>query len=99
MLLVLGCWFFAGLVGLVAGGLVALWCLLRPPSPHLLLRMSAVAMSLAPVAWIGGNLTRWGEVGPALVTGNPAPSVLVVLSLVLLVVGVSRDDSSSTRSE
>lgn len=99
LLLVLGCWFFAGPVGLVAGGLVAIWCLLRDPSPHLLLRLSALAMGLAPVAWIGGNLARWGEVGPALVTENPAPSLLVVLSLVLLVVGVLRDDSRATRSQ
>ena len=48
-------------------------------------------MVLAPLAWVLGNLSRWGEVSPQLVLANPAPSVLVVLSLVLVVVGSWRD--------
>ena len=48
-------------------------------------------MALAPVAWIVGNLSRWGEIGPQLVLGNPAPSHLVVAALILLVVGSWRD--------
>jgi len=49
-------------------------------------------MLLVPLAWIVGNLGRWGEPSPQLVLGNPAPSVLVVASLVLLVVGSWRDE-------
>jgi arabinofuranan 3-O-arabinosyltransferase len=89
--LVLGCGVFAALPGLVAGAAVALWCLLRPPAPRTLLRLSVVAMALAPVAWVLGNISRWGEISPQLVLENPAPSVLVVLSLVLVVVGSWRD--------
>lgn len=87
----LGCGVFAGMPGLVAGVGVALWSVVRPPTPRTLLRLSVLAMALAPVAWVLGNLPRWGEVGPQLVLGNPAPSVLVVLALVLLVVGSWRD--------
>jgi arabinofuranan 3-O-arabinosyltransferase len=82
---------FAGLPGLVAGVAVAVWSVFRAPAPRTLLRLSVVAMVLAPVAWVVGNLSRWGEVSPQLVLANPAPSVLVVLSLVLLVVGSWRD--------
>jgi arabinofuranan 3-O-arabinosyltransferase len=90
-LFALGCGVFAGLPGLVAGAGVALWSVIRAPAPRTLLRLSLVAMVLAPVAWVVGNLSRWGEVSPQLVLANPAPSVLVVLSLVLLVVGSWRD--------
>jgi arabinofuranan 3-O-arabinosyltransferase len=90
-LFALGCGVFAGLPGLVAGVAVAVWSVFRAPAPRTLLRLSVVAMVLAPVAWVVGNLSRWGEVSPQLVLANPAPSVLVVLSLVLLVVGSWRD--------
>jgi arabinofuranan 3-O-arabinosyltransferase len=86
-LFVLGCGVFAGLTGVVAGSVVALWSLVRSPDPRTLLRLSALAMLLAPLAWVLGNLPRWGVVSPQLVLGNPAPSVLVIMSLVLLVVG------------
>ena len=89
--LVLGCGVFAGWPGLAAGAGVALWHVARAPTPRTLLRLSVVAMVLAPVAWVVGNLSRWGEISPQLVLENPAPSVLVVLSLVLLVVGSWRD--------
>jgi hypothetical protein len=78
---------FGGGVGLLAGALVVVWDVVRSPHPRVLLRLSAVTMALAPVAWILGNLGRWGDVTPELVTGNPAPSMLVVTSLVLLLVG------------
>ena len=91
LVFVLGCGVFAGLPGLVAGGGVAVWSLIRDPAPRTLLRLSVAAMALAPAAWVVGNLARWGEVSPQLVLANPAPSVLVVLSLVLLVVGSWRD--------
>ncbi len=90
-LFALGCGVFAGLPGLVAGAGVALWSVTGAPAPRTLLRLSVVAMVLAPVAWVLGNLSRWGEVSPQLVLANPAPSVLVVLSLVLVVVGAWRD--------
>lgn len=93
---VVGCGFFAGLPGAVVGALVALWSVVRTPAPRTLLRLSAVAMVLAPAAWVVGNLGRWGEPSPQLVLGNPAPSVLVVTSLVLLVVGSWRDSEPMT---
>ena len=92
LLFVVGCGVFAALPGLVAGLAVAAWCLWRNPVPRTLLRASAVTMALAPVAWVVGNLTRWGVVSPQLVLANPAPSVLVVAGLVLLVVGSWQDD-------
>ena len=91
LLFALGCWFFAGPVGLVAALLVTAWSMARPPRPDTLLRLSAAAMGLVPLAWVVGNLDRWGEVSPQLVLGNSAPSTLVVLALVLLVVGTWRD--------
>ncbi len=90
-LFALGCGVFAGMPGLLAGAGVALWSVTRDPAPRTLLRLSVVTMVLAPVAWVLGNLTRWGEVSPQLVLANPAPSVLVVLSLVLVIVGSWRD--------
>lgn len=91
LLFVVGCWFFAGPVGLLAGLVVAAWSMARPPRPSTLLRLSAAAMGMVPIAWVLGNLDRWGEVSPQLVVGNPAPSTLVVVALVLLVVGSWRD--------
>jgi arabinofuranan 3-O-arabinosyltransferase len=90
-LFVLGCLVFGGIVGLSAGIAAAAWCLVRPPLPRTLLWLSAATMGLVPVAWIVGNLNRWGEVSPQLVLGNPAPSVLVVVALVLLVIGSWRE--------
>lgn len=92
LLFVVGCWVFAGLPGAAVAGVVALWSVLGRPAPRTLLRLSALSMLLAPLAWIVGNLGRWGEPSPQLVLGNPAPSVLVVASLVLLVVGSWRDE-------
>lgn len=94
LLFVLACGVFAGVVGLVAGAVVALWSTLASPSPRTFLRLAVAAMTLAPVAWIIGNVPRWGEVSPQLVLGNPAPSALVVVALVLLVVGSWRDTSA-----
>ena len=91
LVLALGCGVVAGLPGLVIGAAVGVWHLGAAPSPRTLLRLSGVAMALAPVAWIVGNLSRWGEIGPQLVLGNPAPSHLVVAALILLVVGSWRD--------
>jgi arabinofuranan 3-O-arabinosyltransferase len=91
LVLALGCGVVAGLPGLVIGAAVGVWHLGAAPSPRTLLRLSGVAMALAPVAWIVGNLSRWGEIGPQLVLGNPAPSHLVVAALILLVVGSYRD--------
>ena len=96
LVFVVGCGVLAALPGLVVGLAVAAWCLLRAPAPRTLLRASTVAMVLAPVAWVVGNLPRWGVVSPQLVLANPAPSVLVLASLVLLVVGSWRDDSQET---
>lgn len=95
-LFALGCGFFAGTPGLVTAIAVAIWDLLRAPGPRALLKLSAVTMALAPLAWVLGNLGQWGEVGPQLALGNPAPSFLVVASLVLLVVGSWRDDAEVT---
>ncbi|WP_162252802.1 alpha-(1-_3)-arabinofuranosyltransferase domain-containing protein [Knoellia sp. Soil729] len=95
LLFVVACAVFAALPGLVMGLAVAAWCLLRTPPPKTLLRASGVAMALAPVAWVVGNLARWGAASPQLVLANPAPSVLVVASLVLLVVGSWRDEDDA----
>ncbi|HHU11110.1 MAG TPA: DUF3367 domain-containing protein [Intrasporangiaceae bacterium] len=91
LLLVFGCWFFAGLPGLAIGATVAVAVILRKPTSRTVFRLAAVSMSLAPAAWIIGNLHRWGEIGPDLVLRNPAPSLLVVTSLTLLVVATWRD--------
>lgn len=91
--LVVGCWAFGGLPGLVAGTAVALWHAVDPPRARTLLRLAVGVMSLVPLAWIVGNLDVWGEVGPHLVMENTLPSSLVVLALVLLVVGAWREDS------
>ncbi|KAF0832650.1 arabinofuranan 3-O-arabinosyltransferase [Ornithinibacter aureus] len=93
LMVVLGCGVVAGLPGLVIGATVGVWHLVADPSPRTLLRLSGVAMGLAPVAWVVGNLSRWGEIGPQLVLGNPAPSHLVAAALILLVVGSWRDVS------
>lgn len=97
VLFVAGCWVFAGTAGLIAGAVVATWSTVGSPRPRTFLRLSAVAMALVPVTWILGNLERWGEVSPQLVLGNPAPSVLVVVSLVLLLVGSWRDGVGDDR--
>jgi arabinofuranan 3-O-arabinosyltransferase len=86
-LFVAGCWFFAGGVGLTAGALALVWIVLGSPRPRTLLHLATGAMTLVPVAWVLGNLHQWGEVSPQLVLGNQAPSVLAIVSLVLLVLG------------
>lgn len=83
----------AGVAGLVAAIAVVLWRRVRPLTSRGLLRAAAAAMALAPLAWILGNLGRWGEISPQLVVANPAPSILVVCSLVWLA-AASRDDGS-----
>lgn len=91
LVVALGCGVVAGLPGLVIGAAVGAWHVVAAPSPRTLLRLSGATMALAPVAWVVGNLSRWGEIGPQLVLGNPAPSLLVVAALILLVVGSWRD--------
>lgn len=97
LLFALGCWVFAGLVGLAVGILTAVWHLRRDPAPDTVLKVAAVSMALAPVAWIIGNIPRWGQIGPDLVRHNPAPSVLVICSLVLLVLGSWREKADPHR--
>jgi hypothetical protein len=94
VVLVLGCWVFGGPPALVTGLVLAAWYAVRPPRPSTLLRLAVVAMTVVPLAWVVGNLERWGEVSPQLVLGNPAPSVAAVVALVLLVVGAWRDAGS-----
>jgi arabinofuranan 3-O-arabinosyltransferase len=94
VVLVLGCWVFGGPPALVTGLVLAAWYAVRPPRPSTLLRLAVVAMTFVPLAWVVGNLERWGEVSPQLVLGNPAPSVAAVVALVLLVVGAWRDAGS-----
>ena len=91
VLFLVGCGIFAALPGLVAGIGVAAACLWRRTTPRTLLRGSVVAMALAPVAWVVGNLPRWGVPSPQLVLANPTPSVFVIASLVLLVAGTWRE--------
>ncbi|MEZ5092424.1 alpha-(1-_3)-arabinofuranosyltransferase family protein [Nocardioides sp.] len=45
-------------------------------------------MLLVPLAWLGGNLSRLGEVSFAVVSLNPWPQRLAVPTLVLLLAGV-----------
>lgn len=51
------------------------------------MKAAALAMALAPLAWVIGNVPRWGQIGPQLVLANQAPSVLVIASLVCLLAG------------
>ena len=55
-LFVVGCWVFAGTVGLVAGAVVTGWTVLAAPRSRTILHVATAAMALVPVAWILGNL-------------------------------------------
>ena len=54
--------------------------------------IGAGCWALLPVAWYGGNAGRWGEVTPVLVSGNLWPHVVAFVGLLLMVVGVGRDE-------
>lgn len=94
LVFILGCGVFAGVAGALAGLVVALWVVLRRPSSGTLVKAAALAMALAPLAWVIGNVPRWGQIGPQLVLANPAPSVLVIASLVCLLAGSRGDEDA-----
>lgn len=71
---------------------LALLHLTQRPRPRTLLSVAVAVFLAVPVAWVLGNLDRWGEITPALVTDNPWPGWLAATGLALLVVGVLDDD-------
>jgi len=81
----------AGIPVGVAAAVLAVWHLWRPPRPAVLLAASVAVLALVPVVWIAGNADRLGAASPQVVSGNPWPGPMAALALLLLVVGVVRD--------
>lgn len=86
-------WVLGGpVVGTAAVGLVA-WHVWRAPPPLRLLQMAVWLTILTPVAFMLGNVVRWGTISPYLVGHNQWPHWLTGCALLLLCVGVWRQDS------
>ncbi len=89
---VLAAWLLGGLpVGAVAL-VLALWHLWRAPDPRRLIQLSVVLLVLCPVTFVVGNASRWGVITPDLVLQNEWPHWLAAVALLLLFVGVWRED-------
>ena len=89
-----GCAWLAGGVHLVPVAVVlAAWHLWRAPEPRRLIRLGVLLLVLCPLAFMVGNLPRWGQISPDLVLQNEAPHWLAASALLLLLVGVWRDDA------
>ena len=71
------------------------WHARAPPSPRLLYRAALVLVVLTPVAFLVGNVSRWGDVSAALVLANPWPARLAACALALVCLGVWREDRES----
>jgi arabinofuranan 3-O-arabinosyltransferase len=99
-------WIVVVVVAWLAGGpaiaAVALavmgWHAARPPRPRSLLALSTVLLALCPVVFMAGNLSRWGDVTPDLVLRNDWPHWLAATALLLLCVGVWREDTVTERT-
>ena len=85
-------WFLGGpLVGAVAL-VIAAWHAWRPPHPRSLILAALALVVATPVAFVLGNTSRWGEVTPQLVAANPWPGRTAACAVLLLCLGVWRDD-------
>ncbi len=92
---VLLAWLLGGLVvGAAAVALAAVhaW---RPVAPRRLLLLAVLLLVLTPAAFLVGNRSRWGDVSPRLVLDNPWPGWLAGCALMLLCVGVWRQDRAA----
>jgi arabinofuranan 3-O-arabinosyltransferase len=85
--LLAGGWWLA-----LAAAALAVWDLARRPAPTTVIGAGVACWALLPVVWYAGNSARWGEVTPRLVAGNPWPHVVAFVGLLLVVVGVVRQE-------
>ena len=76
-----------------AGALAWARDLVRRLDARSLLVWGLVRWTAVPVAWLVGNAGRWQQVTPDLVMKNPWPHVLAAAGLLLLVVGVIRQET------
>jgi hypothetical protein len=86
-------WLLGGVLLGAAAVSLACWHRIRPPEPRRLIALGVLLLALCPVAFIAGNLPRWGEISPDLVLQNEAPHWIAASALLLLSVGVWRDDA------
>jgi arabinofuranan 3-O-arabinosyltransferase len=87
------------LLGWIAGlGVVvlALVHVVRRPRPITLLWAGFACWCALPVVWYLGNRGLWGQVTPRLVVDNPWPHVFACAGLILLLIGVGRQERART---
>jgi arabinofuranan 3-O-arabinosyltransferase len=73
---------------------LAVCCLTRrPPSGRTLLLAAAAVMASVPVIFLVSTTSMWGQVTAALIVGHPWPHRAAAMALLLLVVGVLRDEA------
>jgi hypothetical protein len=90
LVIVTATWLVGGTVGLACSlclGVLHLWW---NPEPRRLLTAAIVSLAAMPWLFMGGNYSRFGLVTSELVTQNP--SYAAVVGLVLLAVGVARQE-------
>jgi arabinofuranan 3-O-arabinosyltransferase len=92
---VLLAWLLGGLVVGAAALTLAAVHVRRSVPPRQVLLLALVLLALTPVAFLAGNASRWGDVSPRLVLDNPWPGWLAGCALMLLCVGVWRQDLAS----
>jgi hypothetical protein len=85
-------WLLGGVVVGAAALMVAAVHVWRTVPPRGVLLLGVVLLALTPVAFLVGNASRWGDVTPRLVLDNPWPGWLGGCALMLLCVGVWRQD-------
>jgi arabinofuranan 3-O-arabinosyltransferase len=85
--LLAGGWWLA-----VAAAAAAVWDLARRPAPTTVIGAGVACWALLPLVWYAGNAARWGDVTPRLVAANPWPHVVAFVGLLLVVVGVVRQE-------
>jgi arabinofuranan 3-O-arabinosyltransferase len=85
-------WLGGGLVVGTTALALALWHGMRPPRPRQLLAGAVTLLLLTPAAFIVGNMPRWGSTSANLVWHNQWPHWLAGCALLLLCVGVWRED-------
>ena len=86
--------------GVVVGSValaLALWHVWRPPPARQLLTGAVALLVLTPAAFIVGNSSRWGSTSATLVWHNQWPHWLAGCAVLLLCVGVWREDRHEDR--